>query len=100
MAGTALDSTGKPVAGATVVLAPAQTKRQNRALYRTATADGDGKFSIRSVAPGSFRLFAWQQPVTGGAYYNAAFLAKYEDRSRPVNVTQGGTVSQQITVIP
>jgi hypothetical protein len=98
--GTALDSTGKPVAGATVVLAPAQARRQNRALYRTATADADGKFSIRSVAPGSFRLFAWQQPVTGGAYYNAAFLAKVEDRSRPVTMTQGGTVSQQITVIP
>jgi uncharacterized surface anchored protein len=98
--GTAVDSTGKPVAGATVALAPPVARRQNRALYRTATADANGRFSIRSVAPGSFRLFAWQQPIVGGAYYNAAFLAKYEDRSRSVNVTQGGTVNQQITVIP
>jgi hypothetical protein len=98
--GTVQDNVGKAVPGATVALVPPQAQRQNRARYRTATADAEGKFTIGNVAPGSFRLFAWAQAVPGGAYYNAAFLAKFEDRGRPVSVTQGGTVSQQITAIP
>jgi hypothetical protein len=98
--GTVQDAAGKPVVGATVVLVPTQTRRQNRVLYRTATSDANGKFSIRSVSPGNFKVFAWQQPIVGGAYYNATFMAKYEDRGRSVSVAEGATVSQQITVIP
>jgi protocatechuate 3,4-dioxygenase beta subunit len=100
VAGTVQDTTGKPVAGATVVLMPAQNRRQNRVLYGSATSDAAGKFTIRSVGPGSFKLFAWQQPVAGGAYYNPSFMAKHEERGRLVTVTEGATVTQQITVIP
>jgi hypothetical protein len=98
--GTVQDSTGKPVIGATVVLIPTQTRRQNRVLYRTATSDATGKFSLRSVAPGNYKLFAWQQNIVGGAYYSPTFVGKYEDRGRPVTVAEGVTVTQQITVIP
>lgn len=98
--GTAVDAAGKPVAGATVVLVPNQIRRQNRVLYRTATSDANGRFSIRNVSPGSFKVFAWEQPIAGNAFYNALFLAKHEDKGRSVNVSQGATVNQQLTVIP
>jgi hypothetical protein len=98
--GTVQDGTGKPVANTTVVLMPAQNRRQNRVLYATATSDAAGKFTIRSVGPGSFKLFAWQRRIEGGAYYNPSFMAKYEDRGRLVTVAEGATVTQQITVIP
>ena len=98
--GTVQDATGRPVAGATVVLMPAQNRRQNRVLYNTATSDPTGKFTIRSVGPGGFKLFAWQQRIAGGAYYSPLFMAKYEDRGRAVTVTEGVTVTQQLTVIP
>ena len=84
--GTALDSAGKPLQGAYVVLAPAMARRQNRELFHTATADANGKFSIHNVAPGGYQLFAWQQTIPAGAFYNAGFLRPYEDRSRFVNV--------------
>jgi protocatechuate 3,4-dioxygenase beta subunit len=98
--GIVQDNTDKPVAGATVVLAPSQARRENRALYQTATADANGRFTIRSVAPGDFLLFAWGHPVPGGAYFNHAFLSQYEDRGRVVHVSQGSTATQEVTVIP
>ena len=98
--GTVQDAAGHPVASATVVLVPTATRRQNRVLYRTGSTDASGKFSLRNVSPGSFKVFAWQAPPAGAAYYNSTFLSKVEDKGRPVTVTQGGTVSQQVPIIP
>jgi hypothetical protein len=98
--GSVQDAAGKPAIGATVVLVPAETRRQNRVLYRTAISDANGRFSLRSVGPGLYRLFAWQQSIPGGAYYSALFLSSYEDRGRPITVAEGATITQQLTVIP
>jgi hypothetical protein len=98
--GIVQDAAGKPVASATVVLVPNQNRRQNRVLFRTATSDAAGRFSIKSVSPGIFKIFAWQQPIAGGAYYNSGFLSKYEEKGRAVTVVERATVNQQITAIP
>jgi hypothetical protein len=98
--GTALDAAGKPMPGASVVLAPLMMRRQNRALYHTATADANGKFTIHNLAPGAYEMFAWQQSIPAGAFYNAGFLTRYEDRSRAVNVIGKSTTTEQITAVP
>jgi beta-lactamase regulating signal transducer with metallopeptidase domain len=98
--GTALDASGKPLAGASVVLAPLMMRRQNRALYHTATADANGKFTLHNLAPGAYQLFAWQQSIPSGAYYNVGFLARYEDRSRTINIVGKSTTTEQITAVP
>jgi hypothetical protein len=98
--GTALDSAGKPVAAASIVLAPMMARRQNRALYHTATTDANGKFVIRNVAPAVYQLFAWQQSIPAGAYLNAGFLAAYQSQSHVVNVLGRSTATEQISVVP
>jgi len=98
--GTALDSAGKPLPGAYVVLAPAMARRQNRELYHTATADADGKFTIHNVSPGGYQLFVWQQNIPAGAFYNAGFLRPYEDRSRFVNVQAKSVINEQVAAVP
>jgi hypothetical protein len=98
--GTALDSTGKPVAGASIVLAPMMARRQNRALYHTATADANGKFVIHNVAPAIYQLFAWQQSIPAGAYLNASFLSTYQSQSHVVNVLSRSTSTEQIPAVP
>jgi hypothetical protein len=97
--GTVQDDKGKAVPNATVVLIPLPARRDNRALYHVVTSDPAGRFTMRSVAPGNYKLFAWKE-VANGAYYNAGFLARYEQRGRPVTVNEKSTATEQITVIP
>jgi hypothetical protein len=97
--GTVFDSTFiRPVTRATLVLVPDDPRRRNLALYRTAVSLPDGSFNLAGVAPGAYKLFAWQK-VTAGAWENAAFLRRYEDRSVPVVVDQNATKTVRIQAI-
>jgi hypothetical protein len=104
--GSVTDAGRRPSPGASVILVPPDNRRQNRLLYKTATAGPDGRFSIRGVAPGNYRIFAWpggdaglfSAPIDGG-YYNPRFLRRYENGSRSVSVTQSLT-NVELTVIP
>ena len=96
--GVVQDPAGKPMPNATVVLIPPPARRQNRGLYRTAISDSNGHFTIRGVTSENYYLFAWQK-ISPAAYYNPRFLAKYEERGRPVNVGQASTLTATLTGI-
>ena len=98
--GTVLDAAAKPVAAATVVLAPPENRRQNRVLFHQAVTDQNGHFTLRNVAPGGYKLFSWQQQLPNSTWYNAGFMSRYEANGRNVTVAQGATVTQSITVFP
>ena len=88
---------GTARAGAVVALIPGH--RENHALYYGATADAMGAFSIRGVAPGEYKLFAWDT-MPPGAYFNADFLKKYEDYGRAVTIVIDSKLRTDLTVIP
>jgi beta-lactamase regulating signal transducer with metallopeptidase domain len=96
--GVVRDRSNRPVPNATVVVVPPDARRENRALYKTATSDASGKFTVVGVAPGGYKLFAFEG-LAGGEFYNSRFLLKYEFRGTPINVAQGGTTTESLTVI-
>jgi beta-lactamase regulating signal transducer with metallopeptidase domain len=98
--GIVQNGAGKPVVGATVVLAPPENRRQNRVLFHQVVTDKSGRFTVHNVAPGGYRLFSWQRALPPSTWFNEGFMARYEANGRPVNVAQGATVAQQLTVIP
>ena len=84
--------------GMLVVLAPPPTRRQNRALYKVAFTDSDGRFVFRGVPPDEFKLFAWNvTPI--GAYKNDAFLARFESSGQTVRVPQDTTVTVPVSIV-
>ena len=97
--GVVWESPQKGFSGATVALIPEASRRGNIALYLAASSDASGRFVIRGVPPGSYKLFAWES-IPAFAYQNAAFLAKHEDRGRVVHIGQKGTVNVELNVIP
>lgn len=97
--GVIRDAAGKPVAGATAVLAPPRERRLNRALYYTARSDAAGRFRIQGVAPGNYILISWQN-MPEGAYFNDRFISRNEDAARRVNVSQSSAIGADIVQIP
>jgi protocatechuate 3,4-dioxygenase beta subunit len=90
------------VPSATVVLAPEITQLRNSLLYKAIRTDAAGHFTINGIAPGRYRLFAWENPSQNTARFlnaalNAEFLAQYETRG--VNVTvNSGTAGASVRV--
>lgn len=99
IAGRVLGSDQKPVATANVILVPAQSRRRNPDLYRTATTDADGTFTMTGLPPGEFKVFAWQT-LGGAPYLNPAFMARYEERGSAVTIFGGGQTSLDVALIP
>ena len=99
MEGVVRDAEGKPYADAVVALVPDAPYRVNGgALYRSSISDVNGKFTLRGIAPGNYRVFAWSD-LPGEAYRNADFLKPYEEKGRAVHIDRGGRSSADIIVL-
>jgi hypothetical protein len=96
--GVVRDGSNKPVPNATVVVIPPDARRENRELYKTAKSDAAGKFTVRGIAPGNYKIFAFEG-LAGGEFYNSRFILKHEFRGKPINVAQGGSTTESLTVI-
>ena len=97
IAGTIVDSRRNPVRNIEAVLIPRD--RDRRDLYRTATSDQDGRFSIPTVVPGDYKLFAWED-IEPFAYMDLDFLRKYEGLGVDVKMSESQTVAVNANVIP
>jgi hypothetical protein len=89
----------KPAARATVVLVPESDHRQNASLFKTATTNGEGVFTIRGIHPGTYTVLAWES-VPAESWLNSVFMSKYESRGRIVNVTPSSSMNVEIPLIP
>jgi protocatechuate 3,4-dioxygenase beta subunit len=96
--GTVLDSDRHPVRGAQVVLIP-NRERSRSDLYRTATTDQNGRFTIRTIVPGEYKVFAWED-LEPYAYNDADFLRKYEELGAPVAVSESAKSTIETRIIP
>ncbi|HEX4999564.1 MAG TPA: carboxypeptidase-like regulatory domain-containing protein [Terriglobia bacterium] len=100
ISGAVIDDAGKTVVGAGVALVPLLSNRQNLARFHDTIADVDGKFSISSVAPGEYKLFAWPSALFSRAAYNAAFLSRFEEQGVPVTISgNAASLTVELTAI-
>jgi hypothetical protein len=90
-----VESDKQPVAGASVVLVP---DRGQSDAYRQEVTDRMGRFAMRTVPPGDYTLFAWEQ-IDRGAYFDPEFLGQYEALGKAVHMEEGGQVSVQLDLI-
>jgi protocatechuate 3,4-dioxygenase beta subunit len=94
--GVVTDKDGTPAA-ATLTLVPQNRDRGD--LYKIAAADPSGKFRLRGIAPGEYKVFAWED-IEMGAQRDPDFMRKYEDGGSIVIITEGGAETVNLRVIP
>jgi hypothetical protein len=94
----ALGADQKAAVGKTMVLVPAERK-QNPVLYIVGQTDAQGHVVMSNVAPGQYKLFAWDS-VRPGSWMNAEFMKKIEEAGTAVTVGAGTRQSAQVRLIP
>jgi len=97
--GVVLNAKQQPATGVTVALVPESSRRDQTLLYKNATTDQYGRFTLRGAAPGEYKLFAWEDVETG-AYQDPEFLKPFENLGESVSIRENGRESAQLKLIP
>ena len=62
------------------------------------TTDASGRFQLDGVAPGDYKLFAWED-VEDGAWLDSAFMKLDEDKGTPMRVGEGSKTMVDVPLI-
>ena len=81
-----------------VVLVPDLSHRGEADLFKNTTTDENGRFVIRGIRPGDYKLFAWDD-IEPGAWWDPEFLSHYERQSEEIEITTNGRVSRDLHLI-
>jgi sarcosine oxidase gamma subunit len=96
--GAVLDARSQPVSGAQVVLVPDRARFRTD-LYQAIRTDTRGRFSVAPIAPGDYKVLAWES-IEEGSWFDPDVLTRYESRSRSAHVTETSSETVDIRVIP
>lgn len=100
MDGTILDGiTRQPFPNATVALLPTILQRQRLDLFKTTSSGNDGKFHIEGIAPGEYKVFAWEA-IQQGDWYDPDAMRDYESRGVTAQIEEGKSKTVEVTAIP
>ena len=99
VSGTVQNDQQQPSPGVAVVLIPQEPERREEPqYYRTASTDDAGRFTLKNLIPGQYKVYAWPG-IEAGAYMDPDFLRPVESRGEPVTVRDGGQETVQVKLI-
>jgi len=96
--GVVVNDKGEPIPNAVVVAVPETRMRRRVDRYGKTVSDQTGRFSLRTLRPGEYTLFAWEN-VEGEEYFDPEFLKSYEGQGSSLHVSEGERKSLQLQVI-
>jgi hypothetical protein len=67
---------------------PNAPRRQRGDLYKFVSTDDLGSFQLRGLAPGEYKLFAFER-VEEGAWQDPEFIKLFEDLGTSLRVDEG-----------
>lgn len=97
--GSVLNEDNLPVSGARVVVVPDGKRRENPSWYKSGITDQYGRFVLRGIAPGSYRLFAWEE-IEFGIWQDPDFLQTVEKLGLPLELAESATRTVELKSIP
>ncbi len=96
--GVVSDDQSRPVAMAIVTLIPLAAQPV-KSLYKWTQTSPAGHFHMRGIAPGSYKLFAWEDADPNQVLYDPDFLTPYDSLAKSIEIAEGGKESVQLAVI-
>jgi len=96
--GTVVNDKQKPMPSIQVVLIPGrQLSRID--LYKTAATDENGHFMIRGIAPGDYKIYAWEA-LEQFAYFDSDLLRQFDQKGKFMQMTEGAKEVVEVKMIP
>jgi hypothetical protein len=96
--GAVVNAEGQPAVGAQVVLLPEASRRQRLSLFKVATTDQNGVFTLRGIAPDDYGIVALEN-VERGAWMDPNFLRGNENAAKKVEIKEGSAQSFDLKVL-
>jgi hypothetical protein len=98
LVGRIVNAEHEPVPGVIAVLVPDLNERTRVDLYHSGSSDASGRFRFDGLAPGDYKLFAWEE-VESEAWTDTEFLRSQEDQGTPVRIIEGTLVGAEAILI-
>jgi hypothetical protein len=98
IAGTVVDEKSRPVRGAQAVLVPDRA-RDRIDLYHSAETDRDGKVNFADIAPGDYKLLAWES-IEENSWFDPDVLRRDESAAKSIHVGESSKQTIQLKIIP
>ena len=95
--GTVQNDNGEPAAQVMISVVP-EGEQRGRPDLCCLISDEKGKFEYRDLAPGDYKVFAWES-TDPQMLESAEFQKAFESRAASVTVTSGGNASVQVKMI-
>jgi hypothetical protein len=95
--GSARGDGAEPAPGIMVVLVP-DRHRDRADLYSMAITDENGQFTMPSVTPGGYKVFAWDS-IEQYFWFDPAVLARFEEKGIPVRLEELAKQNLDLRVI-
>ncbi|HVV46256.1 MAG TPA: carboxypeptidase-like regulatory domain-containing protein [Bryobacteraceae bacterium] len=83
--GSVTGEDGRPAADATITITPDPLQPERRDLYRQARTSDDGTFALKNLAPGKYRVFAWEE-MDPGAFLDPDYMKPFESLGTAISV--------------
>ncbi len=100
VSGVVSSEDGTPAVSATVVLVPESAKRRELLhFYRTATTDFSGVYKLPGVAPGKYKLFAWEGSP-GFAWMDPDILKPVESKGKAIEIQDTSRETVDLGALP
>jgi hypothetical protein len=96
--GHVLNNQQQPAVGTTVVLVHDDALRY-RVNEKFTSTDLGGRFQFENVAPGNYKLFAWET-IEKAAWNDPNLMQEYERYATPIRIEEGGKASADLQAIP
>ena len=96
--GAVTDKDGLPATGVWVVAVPDESRRSLLRLFKSQTTDQYGKYDLRGLAPGTYRIFSWTG-IEQGEWEDAEFLRPQEAKGELLEVQDEDVKTVNLKVI-
>lgn len=99
VAGSVITADQQPASGAEVVLFPLAEVPPRPDLLRATTSDQQGVFSLDGIAPGKYRIFAFESLADPGTCFDPNFMKVVSDKGHTLELEEGGSAAVQLPII-